>query len=734
MNTNKLLTLLLLFAALGFSQSKQEIEIKNLYWGDNDSQKNNADVPSNWENESAVILYQEYFYDYHKYAKNVKYTHAIRKRVKLLDNAAIKEYSEFSFIKKFRVNKGYGKNGKKFLGIKIIKPNGDEKEIEIDKEAVETDTNNEYKLAISGLEVGDIIDYYIHTIEPFKQKYGYTFKSIERPLIDIYPTKEFVLRFNTENDFFINFNTYNGAPKLKQIQTEKRNDRRYELRASNLKKSDYPIWFNPYQELPFFKFQVTFARKGSYENQIFNFLSDDEKTIKEKVSKEDVLELFDNEYGKFSSKPTKTTKSFGETTNSNEELLEKAYYYMRHNSRNKFIQPSIIRESKINYDAFSYYKNSSVFMNSDKYFNASFTSLLIEYEIPFDIIVSKNRTGGNIEDLLFSSEVNTLIRINLETPIYISLFDTHSLISDINPLIENSKAYALSYSYDDRRLNAVNEFIIPTSSYKDNESFEKLNVSLNDDMSGIKIDRTSSYKGHNKTSIQKNLLYFFDIIGEDNIMHKTKNYFERVKKKKEKEKTQKEYNALVEKLKKRQIEQFNAHVKDEYELDIKNHSFEIINTGRYSNHPSFVFSDQFEINDALIKKAGPNYILEIGKLIGDQVNITDKERHRKENIYFNNPRCYRNEIKFEIPSGYTVTGLDKLNKSVDNPTGAFISTAKIKDNTLIINTYKAYKNNYESNSNWNLILDFLDAANQFTNEKILLKKGKSIDQKVATKD
>ena len=720
----KSLIFTLLFSSSLFSQSKEALEIKNLYWGDNDTQKNNVDIPVEWENESAVILYQEYFYDYHKYGKKVKYINAIRKRVKLLDNASIKEYSEFSFVKSFRVARGYwGKKGKKHLGIKIIKPDGTEKEIEIDKEAVETDNYNEYKIAISGLEVGDIIDYYSYTIEPFKQKSGYTFKSIERPLIDIYPTKEFVLRFNTENDFFINFNTYNGAPKLKEIETDKSNDRRYVLKANNLKKSEFPRWSAPFKELPFFKFQVIFARNGSYENSIFDFLSDDEKDIKKSVSKEDVLKLYDNHYGIFKYYDKAQSKYFKDKKLSNEELVMELYYYLRHHHRNQFIQPVIIRESDIVFNSFHHYGTRISFIDTNYKFIKAFASTLIDKEIPFDVIVTKNRDDGDIEDLLFSSEMNTILRVNLDTPLYISIFDSHSTLSSMNPLIESSKAYALSYSYEKKRLDAVEEITIPSSSYVDNESLEELNVNLKEDFSGIKINRMSKHTGHNKTFKQEDLLYFFDFLDEEYSKGKTKNFFERLKNKKNKIKAKKEYDALVEKLKKKQKEHFKKTVESEYDMGIENHTFEFHEMGRYSGDSSFAFKDEFEINEGLIKKAGPNYIIQIGKLIGGQVDITEKERTREENIYFRNPRSYRNVIKLTIPEGYKVVGLDKLKKTIDNPTGAFFSSAEIDGDILTITTSKAYKNNFEPNANWNSILDFLDAAYQFTNEKILLKKG-----------
>ena len=184
----KRLILLCIFTSLvTFGQNKEEEKVKHMYWEGKNSQAENTEIPEKWKNESAVILYQEFFYDYHKFATNVRYTSGIRKRIKLLDKISVDDFSDFSFIKKFRVKRGYwGRKGKKFVGIKIIKPNGKVREIEIGKEATQTDNKNEYKIAIPGLEVGDIIDYYVHTVEPFKQRYGYTFESIKRPLNDIF--------------------------------------------------------------------------------------------------------------------------------------------------------------------------------------------------------------------------------------------------------------------------------------------------------------------------------------------------------------------------------------------------------------------------------------------------------------------------------------------------------------------------------------------------------------------
>jgi hypothetical protein len=197
-----------------------------------------------------------------------------------------------------------------------------------------------------------------------------------------------------------------------------------------------------------------------------------------------------------------------------------------------------------------------------------------------------------------------------------------------------------------------------------------------------------------------------------------------VRRKKDKIKYAKELTALNEKLRTKQKERFEETAKGEYACDdIEDYTYSIDANGRFSLDSYFTFTESFKAKNALIKKAGPNYIMEIGKLIGGQIDLTEKERDRSANIYMTYPKSFNYQITLNIPDGYTVAGLDKLNKSVDNETGAFISTAKLEGNLLIINTSKQYKNYFEPNSNWDKMILFLDEANQFTNEKILLKKG-----------
>jgi len=104
--------------------------------------------------------------------------------------------------------------------------------------------------------------------------------------------------------------------------------------------------------------------------------------------------------------------------------------------------------------------------------------------------------------------------------------------------------------------------------------------------------------------------------------------------------------------------------------------------------------------------------------------VSKKEKNRTNNIYFTFPRSFEEHIILEIPEGYTATGIEKLNKTVENETGGFSSTAVLEGNKLIIKTFKYYTDYFQPNKNWGKLVDFLDAAYQFNQEKICLKKHK----------
>jgi hypothetical protein len=716
MKTRIFIVLLSLYSCMAVAQNKEEV--RDLFWGAKDQYKSAVTIPEKWKNESAVVIYKNENYDFHKFGVNVTYTSSTRKRIKLQDQAAVTEFSEFSFRDRFYSSKGYAaKKGTNFVGIKVIKPDGAEKIVNIDEEAVTTDDSK--KIAIANLEPGDIIDFYFYSVEPFRTISEYGFEPVENTLGDEYPIMNLKLNFSTENDFFVNFNTYNGAPALKQLTT-KGGDREYELTAENIEKNDFPRWFYPLAELPSYKFQVFFARSGKFEESAHAFLPEKESIIKKTVSSTDVLNYYQNKFRPFGDLGQIERFVKGKTFKNNEEKVREVYYYTRHQYYTRYVEAFVVKEAEI-MEPYALYGAYPTFFTSEYQFINHFMAFLKDFKIDYEIIVATPRVNGDIKDLLIESNTLVLLKVNTENPVYLQFFTPYTNADQIPYDIENSDAYAIGVTKQ-KKITNIETIKLPSSTYKDNQTIEKMNVSLTPDFSDIKIDRESSLYGHNKDSEQSDKMYFFDYVDEDYTKYESKPLLSMVKNDKKRDQYTKEFNALKDKLRDKQKEEFKKSSESEFGFKFEDHSLNITNTGRFGKSIPFTFNEKFTAKNSLLKKAGENYVFEIGKLIGQQVDIEEKEAKRTNNIYMSYPRSFKDEITFTIPDGYTVSGLDKLNKKVENSTGGFVSTAKIEGNKLIVTSYKYYSNYYEPNANWKNMITFLDAAYQFTQEKVLLKK------------
>ena len=712
----KLLLLLVLTAAQNsFSQNKAEI--KELFWGNSDSYNKATSVPEKWKNESAVIIYKSENYDYHKFGASVTYTSSIRKRIKLQDNVAVTEFSEFSFKNKFYSNKGYySRGGTNTVGIKIVKPDGREIEIDVEKDAKEVD--KEKKIAIANLEVGDIIDFYYHSVEPFRSKLEFGFEPVETPFRDIYPTMDFKLSFHTENDFFVNFNTYNGAPELKEI-LNKGGKRDYEVVANDIPKNEFPRWFYPLNELPCYKFQVFFARSGKFEKRAEAFLSENESIVKKTVSKEDIFNYYNDKFRPYGDLGQIFKFIKGKTFSNDEEKVREVYYFTRHQYYTQYVEAFVVKEANLFYP-FDLYDNP-IFFNTEEAFINHFMAFLKESKINYEIIVGTAKFNGSIEDLLIQKNVTVLLKVNTEKPLYLEFFTPFSSADQFNFLLENTQAYALQVSKG-RKVVDSELITLPATTAKDNISKTISHITLTDEMSDLKIKRNSSHFGHMKEDEQSEKLKFYDFVNEDYSRYGTEPLIDRIRNKKKQTQYRSEFDALIKKYKENMTESAKNRLSEEFGFKIEDNTLVIKNTGRFGSREPLVYDEEFTIQNNLIKKAGENYVLEIGKILTSQVELDKKDKERKANIYMPFPRTIDNEIILEIPSGYTVSGLDKLNKNVANETGGFTSTASISDNKLIIKTSKFYNNYYEPNANWQKMVQFLDAAYQFSQEKILLKK------------
>ena len=195
---------------------------------------------------------------------------------------------------------------------------------------------------------------------------------------------------------------------------------------------------------------------------------------------------------------------------------------------------------------------------------------------------------------------------------------------------------------------------------------------------------------------------------------------ERLAEDKKQKKLVDEFSAAFAKEKSNQKTYFEDEIKEQYDQSAKELTgYEIKNQGMFNS--DFAYHTSFTM-DNFVKKAGNNYIVEAGKLIGSVSKVDEKDRTRKIDVYMPFARMYTYDITLAIPKGYKVKGLENFNKTISNETGSLNSTATADESTVHLTIQHVYSKIFEPAANWSKLLELMDGLYDISNQKLLLEK------------
>ena len=181
---------------------------------------------------------------------------------------------------------------------------------------------------------------------------------------------------------------------------------------------------------------------------------------------------------------------------------------------------------------------------------------------------------------------------------------------------------------------------------------------------------------------------------------------------------------VIQKQKETQKQNFNNEVKNYLDEDPQSvDSFAIGSLGLTDARSPFCYSVSYTQN-GLMKKAGPNLILSVGKLIGDQMKVEGRDRERSVDAWRSSSLGIHWDITINLPEGYKVSkeSLATLNTSLDNAVAGFTAKATTQDGKLRLVVDKVYKSRITPTANWAQLLKVLDMAYDFTQKQIVVKK------------
>ena len=710
-------------------------------------------VPDKWKTESAVIIGQktEYLFSRLSLSRNsaiVRINEYIHKRIKLQDKNALEKFSTFYYVT-------MGKDGN--ADYKIIKNGG--KEIAVDMQAAieeEKDVPAIYKpilfkmniksmkIAIPNLEVGDIIDYTVQsTIDWDMKQNGIEFSPFIFSLSNSYPTMFQQYRFTMANGMKVRYRAFNGAPNIRfdpkaSVYGDKNSYLSYYFLDKDREKSNEERWNYEFRNTPTVKFRVVLLSdndadsKGLGEATIDRSGLDISNVYRRYVGAAVYATPTVNALVGYTTEYMNKKKADGVLKN-DDDIIRETYYCLRkvflemyykgpvhsdlekYMSGKKLYKKVLAAEKK---DLQKEEREDEIRINSVTFATALRTALATQ-NIQSELFVYIPRTLGKWSDAIFMEELDFMLRVKSKRKfVYIDAFNNFDAFGTPYPYMENVEGYAIGYTEANQYFRAT----IPSSTAADNVEKQDYTLTIANAMDVVQAERASYYLGAEKLGHieQANLT-------RDYLSYDFEKYYNEPKQKGKKkdevaiETSVKYDNPDKEEKERERQELFEKELKERYDVD-KYNDFELIKDGRYGDTAWLQFKEKFTLKK-LINKAGKNYILEIGKIIGDQIKLEPSEMAgRQTDIWMSYARTIENDMVLNIPTGYTVEGLEELNVNVDNESGAFISTAKVEENKLLITTKKLYKRSFDRKEAWPNYIAFLEPAYKFSQAKIVLKK------------
>lgn len=694
-------------------------------------------VPVEYDKASAVILAKkvDLFSDLKSKVKfsifygrdvtnTIRYALTIREKVKLQDKNALEEYQEFSF-KKIRSQSSFYRNASyTFYGLTVIKPDGSKKKINIDEEAVnagDEDEKNKFKVAIPGLEVGDVIDFYSRVEKESSSENP--IEPLDIVLGGVYPVVNFSLDTKIRNDFAVIYSTNDKTPEPNQTRDEDFINLKIDMK--NINSPADALWLYDRRELPVFKINILpgvssqrnkkFApEKGQVikglpkewidaelaNRMMYSVLTSDVGLTVAAMAKEYINKI----------KKEKNWKQLDK-----DSLITYLYYFGRYSYLYDYMS-----EDKLEIGT---ERNSA---GTGKSFYSYLFTVFNNYGIDYDILFTTSKTAGTIQTAVTADDFVFLVRAKGKTDYYLVAPTMYTPVNTFSWMLEGQDAYVFKHLGLRKPVLKSEVEKIPFTNADFNYSHEDIDVSLDkSNAQQLVIQRSKLVRGNDAYENQVFLSLFQEYVDAERTKLGERTFSEeivaRVGKKRSGQLLQEYEQAFNEARKKR--DEF-AKKEIENSLDIKPVSFtdfKVLQDGNRHDQRDFTFSEKFLV-DGLVKRAGNNYIIDAGSLIGQQLQIKNDQRQRIYNIYMPFARTFSYKVSINIPEGYTVEGLQKLNKSVENEAGRFISTAVEQGNKIVMTINKTYNHSYEEAANWPKMLAFVEAGYDFSKEKILLKK------------
>ena len=680
-------------------------KVRQEVWSSTPADFQKRTVPDRYKNASAVILsyYRELSTDYYRKATadlvlNLRLTRQIdctdmeRMLIQINDKKALKDYSEFTFKTKSRKwTWGYHHKTQTVLGIRVIKKNGNVQEVSLDdyvdvKEG-KNDKDLSQKIAVPGLEVGDCIDVFsLDQIDTQEQQLDPFYFVLRQDEPVLYTKVHCVL----DQSLATVYRTMNGAPDFTQT-TDKDKNAVLDMVMDKPVDAESSIWYNSLEQSPFIEMYITptkakvavvekaMRQKGVRGNpDVTPILQDDWKLLKSYVSK-----------GGYSPAGLPSTyksvfKSAKKEGMSAEEKADRIY-------------------------SFEYVSSGS----SQRAFN-TVANYLRKLGVEIEMGITTPFGALPVDKLINYNSTSWFFRLK-GTDVYYFPGTYPKVASEIPYIYQGRKAYMQ---------DSEEQITIPVSQAEANKSVNDMVVKL--DGTKLDISRKVTYSGEQK-------MYGQSLVSPDNTLFGSSQLeaYWRYLKYDDKDpyscytkKESAELKGAFNEYQKNAIDPFKAEISSYHDGDpvqVGDYGVDCVGIRRDSSN--FVYHVDY-VMDGMVKRAGNNYLLSVGKLIGSSLKLEGKDRERIDDVWRKMAFVDEWNIEIPLPKGYKVSAeaLKKIETSVANECGEFTVKATAGNESVKVYVRKCFAHRVEPVSNWSKLLALVDACSAFADKQMVITK------------
>lgn len=680
-------------------------KVRQEVWSSTPADFQKRTVPDRYKNASAIILsyYRELSTDYYRKATadlvlNLRLTRQIdctdmeRMLIQINDKKALKDYSEFTFKTKSRKwTWGYHHKTQTVLGIRVIKKNGNVQEVSLDdyvdvKEG-KNDKDLSQKIAVPGLEVGDCIDVFsLDQIDTQEQQLDPFYFVLRQDEPVLYTKVHCVL----DQSLATVYRTMNGAPDFTQT-TDKDKNAVLDMVMDKPIDAESSIWYNSLEQSPFIEMYITptkakvavvekaMRQKGVRGNpDVTPILQDDWKLLKSYVSK-----------GGYSPAGLPSTyksvfKSAKKEGMSAEEKADRIY-------------------------SFEYVSGGA----SQRVFN-TVANYLRKLGVEIEMGITTPFGALPVDKLINYNSTSWFFRLK-GTDVYYFPGTYPKVASEIPYIYQGRKAYMQ---------DSEEQITIPVSQAEDNKSVNDMVVKL--DGTKLDISRKVTYSGEQK-------MYGQSLVSPDNTLFGSSQLeaYWRYLKYDDKDpyscytkKESAELKGAFNEFRKNAIDPFKAEISSYHDADpvqVSGYGVDCVGIRRDSSN--FVYHVDY-VMDGMVKRAGNNYLLSVGKLIGSSLKLEGKDRERIDDVWRKMAFVDEWNIEIPLPQGYKVSAeaLKKIETSVANECGEFTVKATAGNESVKVYVRKCFAHRVEPVSNWSKLLALVDACSAFADKQMVIAK------------